>query len=385
MEKIKNFKRKIKFLTLQTGLFASVPVIFVACTDSEIPEISIQNIQSKSVELLLNNIALTPQDNIAKTFKVELRKENTENYEQVKFSAFRALHDNKPKILLKINNLDAKTKYVVRITRINGQEEEQLFVRGNVFQTNPNPTIIPGSFQKLDATDPSSQYDFKVAISDTTLNSQPIDVQYRKANALRSNPETQTFTHNLRSDQSLHVSLKNLERDTTYIISGLYDQKGNMLSFDENLFPLTFRTDGDIVGVEVSNSKFPGQIHSDLQNIDVDFKVKFSRGIVNANTVNNYNLVFKRENTGVQTGFDQINNRDIEYLANYVRPVENEDNTFIFRVKLPWRSQNNFYKIVGGYNKLFTDSHIFDQNLVDSPNILKINPAILDQKFQIDT
>ncbi|MHA0315687.1 hypothetical protein ACXYVG_02440 [Mesomycoplasma ovipneumoniae] len=385
MEKIKNFKRKIKFLTLQTGLFASVPVIFVACTDSEIPEISIQNIQSKSVELLLNNIVLTPQDNIAKTFKVELRKENTENYEQVKFSAFRALHDNKPKILLKINNLDAKTKYVVRITRINGQEEEQLFVRGNVFQTNPNPTIIPGSFQKLDATDPSSQYDFKVAISDTTLNSQPIDVRYRKANALRSNPETQTFTHNLRSDQSLHVSLKNLERDTTYIISGLYDQKGNMLSFDENLFPLTFRTDGDIVGVEVSNSKFPGQIHSDLQNIDVDFKVKFSRGIVNANTVNNYNLVFKRENTGVQTGFDQINNKDIEYLANYVRPVENEDNTFIFRVKLPWRSQNNFYKIVGGYNKLFTDSHIFDQNLVDSPNILKINPAILDQKFQIDT
>lgn len=376
---------KLSYLTVQTSFLVMFPSIIISCGDYKIPEILLQNLQSKSVELVLNNVELSPQENVAKLFKVELKKENTDNYQQSQFSARRTLHDNKPKILLKISNLEANTKYVVKISRLKGQAEEQLFVRGNVFKTNPNPTIITDSYKKLNSTDPSSQFDFRVALSDQSLSSQHINVHYRKANMVRANHEIQSFVHNVRSDQFLYVSLKNLERNTSYVISGLYDQKGNLLSYDNNLFPLTFRTDADVVDIQVSNNKYAGQIDQNLENIDVDFIVKFSPGVVKINTVNNYSLVFKRENTGVSTGFDQIDNKDIEYFGNYVKPVDNQENTFIFRAKLPWKRQHNAYKLVGGFNKLARDSRLFDQNVVDSPNILKINPSVLEQVLQIDT
>ncbi|WP_462097602.1 hypothetical protein [Mesomycoplasma hyopneumoniae] len=382
---MKSWTKKVNCLIFQTSLMVIFPSFLVSCGNQESPEILVQNLQSQSVELVLNNVKIIPQDKIAKLFKVELKKENTENYQQVQFSARRALHNNQPKILLKITDLEPDSKYVIKISRLNGQIEEQLFVKGNVFRTNPSPVIISNSYKKMDSLDPSSQFDFRVALSDQNLSSQLIDVHYRKANMIRSDYEIQSFKHNVKSDQFLYVSLKNLDRYTNYVISGLYDQKGKLLTYDNNLFPLSFRTEADIIDVQVSNAKFAGQIDSSLENIDVDFEVKFSPGVVKANTVNNYSLVFKRENEGVSSGFDQINNNDVEYIANYIRPADGEGNSFIFRVKLPWKKQHNIYKIVAGYNKLARETRLFDQNVVDSPNILKIKHSVLEKKLEIDT
>ncbi|AJC49915.1 hypothetical protein [Mesomycoplasma flocculare] len=380
----KRIAKLINYLTFQAILMVVFPSVIVSCSSSKIPQILLQNLQSRSVEFVLDNVELMPQEDVSKSFKIELRKENAENYQKTKFSARRALHNNQPKILLKITNLEPNSKYAIKISHLEGENEKQLFIRGNVFQTKPNPSIISNSFKKINSQDPSSQYDFKVALSDSSLSSQNIYVHYRKANMIRANHEIQSFVHNIKSDQFLYVSLKNLERDTNYIISGLYNQKGDLLTFDNNLFPLLFRTDADIVGIEVSNSKFPGQIDQNLENIDVEFLVKFSPGIVKSNNVNNYSLVFKRENDSVSTGFDQVNEKDVEYIANYVRPADKGENSFIFAAKFPWGKQHNFYKIVGGFNKLARDSHLFDQNIVDSANILKINQSVLAQRLQID-
>ncbi|WP_230861166.1 hypothetical protein [Mycoplasma sp. 'Moose RK'] len=362
-----------------------VPVLTMACVVKKEPEILLQNLQSKSVEIILDNVNLAPGENVAKSFLVELKKENTKEYQATNFTARKTLHNNEPKILLKISDLDADTRYVIRINRFKGEKKEQLFVKGNVFKTNPNPIIIPKSFQVIIPSDPSSQFSFKVALANQNLSQQKIDVHFYKANETRENVEIQQFTHNLKSDQFLYVNLTNLERGTNYVISGLFDQSGNLLTFDDNLFPYNFRTEADIVGLELSNQKFAGQIDGKLESISVDFVVRFSPGIVNANNVKNYVLVFKRENEGVGTGFDQVDNKDLEFIAKFSKNQDPKSNSYIFRVKFPWNQPNNFYKITKGYNKLAQNNHSFDQNILDSPNILKINPSILQQKFRIDS
>ncbi|MBG0730881.1 hypothetical protein IM807_02135 [Mycoplasma sp. 'Moose RK'] len=377
----KKFSLKFFFLS---SMFL-VPVLTMACVVKKEPEILLQNLQSKSVEIILDNVNLAPGENVAKSFLVELKKENTKEYQATNFTARKTLHNNEPKILLKISDLDADTRYVIRINRFKGEKKEQLFVKGNVFKTNPNPIIIPKSFQVIIPSDPSSQFSFKVALANQNLSQQKIDVHFYKANETRENVEIQQFTHNLKSDQFLYVNLTNLERGTNYVISGLFDQSGNLLTFDDNLFPYNFRTEADIVGLELSNQKFAGQIDGKLESISVDFVVRFSPGIVNANNVKNYVLVFKRENEGVGTGFDQVDNKDLEFIAKFSKNQDPKSNSYIFRVKFPWNQPNNFYKITKGYNKLAQNNHSFDQNILDSPNILKINPSILQQKFRIDS
>lgn len=91
---MKSWTKKVNCLIFQTSLMVIFPSFLVSCGNQESPEILVQNLQSQSVELVLNNVKIIPQDKIAKLFKVELKKENTENYQQVQFSARRALHNN---------------------------------------------------------------------------------------------------------------------------------------------------------------------------------------------------------------------------------------------------------------------------------------------------
>ncbi|QJB71342.1 hypothetical protein [Mycoplasma sp. 1654_15] len=383
--------------TLFVGLSAAVPIAsLVSCSKVEESKISIQNLDSNSLTINLDNIQLENKDKpitkeeLQALYKFEIKKQSDADFKQVK-PIISLPFPNNSRLSMTITGLEKETQYAVRIFK--GERLVLLPKELQTFTTKKSPDISSISDDSIASDNTTLKFlyielnketfknenntNFALTYKQISDNGLPVNNSEEKTAQTKMPPQAEANT-TATTARALLFKLTDLKPKSEYQITKIGRVNASdssdkaafePLSYEKNILPYTFYTQAEIENVTLDSF---GEINNtDGQTSEFKFLVTFGK---NVDDFSKYKIFLKAFTTK-----DEEKNPTPEdqalftALPDSLPASQSQDsklkNKYIFKVTLP---RHKVFRVTKATNE--------DKEVTISDAILEVKTDALQNK-----